>query len=41
MSRLHDVKTGKKKKHSCLVKIKIGEVLNQRSGKNQPHKRVW
>lgn len=40
MSRLHDIKTNKKKKHSCSLS-KQDEVLNQKSNRNQPHKRIW
>ena len=38
MSRTHDIKTKKKKKHSCV--LRKNEALNQKSGKNQPHKTV-
>ncbi len=38
MSRMHDIKTKKGKRHSCV--LRKNEVLNQKSGKNQPNKRT-
>lgn len=41
MSRLHDIKTGKKKKHSCTEDRVTGCVENQKFGKNQPHRKIY